>query len=426
MFRSTCLFALVLACAGRPLDAQAARAPTQRLTVFLDCRTWCDSDFARTEITYVDWVRDRVVADVHLLLTAEDAAAGGRAMTLAFIGQRVMAGRGDTLHVLLDATMTDDDRRRAVVKMMSLGLLQFVARTTAARSLQLRVETPAADAPAAAGARRDPWNFWVFQLGLNGAMRQERLFTNKDVYSDLTASRTTEDWKVEVELSLRYDDVRATVEDVDSTGAVVSQEVFTNLQRNWEVNSLVVRSLSAHWSAGLRTGVESNTYRNQRQRTRVASALEYDLFPYSESTRRRLTAQYGVGYDVFRYREETIFDRMAETLPMQYLQLRYRTRQPWGSTHLRVEHRNYLNDASKRNTEVRGDVDVRLFRGFGLRAGGGYSWIRDQLYLAKGTQETADVLLRRRALLTGFESHAYVGLSYTFGSIYNNVVNSRF
>ena len=37
-----------------------------------------------------------------------------------------------------------------------------------------------------------------------------------------------------------------------------------------------------------------------------------------------------------------------------------------------------------------------------------------------------DVLLRRRALLTGFQYFTHFGVSYTFGSIYNNVVNPRF
>ena len=58
--------------------------------------------------------------------------------------------------------------------------------------------------------------------------------------------------------------------------------------------------------------------------------------------------------------------------------------------------------------------------------GANYNWIRDQIYLPKGEQNQADVLLRRRALQTGFEYELFGGLSYTFGSIFNNVVNPRF
>jgi hypothetical protein len=58
--------------------------------------------------------------------------------------------------------------------------------------------------------------------------------------------------------------------------------------------------------------------------------------------------------------------------------------------------------------------------------GGGYNWIRDQLYVPKGGGDQIDVLLRRRALLTGYEYFGHFGVSYTFGSIFNNVVNPRF
>ena len=414
--------ALGRAATAQVVDSARAAAP---IAVFLDCRTSCDDDLARTEITYVDWVRDRAVADVHLLITGEEAGAGGRAVTLAFIGQGRMAGRGDTLGVTLDPTTTEDEQRREIVRTMALGLVRFVAHTPAARLLRVTALAPERERPIAQ-RRRDRWNAWVFEVGLGGSTERERLFTSNSLSTDFSARRVTDQWKTELELDLRYDDDRATVESYDDAGNVVGQETFTNLQRNWELSSLVVRSVSPHWSLGVRAGIESDTYRNQRQSIRLTPAIEYNVFPYSQSTRRELTVQYGAGYDVFKYREVTIFDRLQETLPVHYVEVRYRTRQPWGSTDLSAEHRNYITDASKRNTEINGSLDVRIARGLSVELGGGYEWIRDQLYLEKGQENTADVLLRRRALLTGFQSHLFVGLSYTFGSIYNNVVNSRF
>jgi len=37
-----------------------------------------------------------------------------------------------------------------------------------------------------------------------------------------------------------------------------------------------------------------------------------------------------------------------------------------------------------------------------------------------------EILLRRRELETSYYYYFSIGLSYTFGSIYNNVVNPRF
>ena len=106
--------------------------------------------------------------------------------------------------------------------------------------------------------------------------------------------------------------------------------------------------------------------------------------------------------------------------------MNYETRQPWGSASVSIQHNNYLSDASKRRTELDGGLNVRLFRGFRVNVGGSYNWIRDQLYIPKGGSDQVDVLLRRRALLTGFEYGMHFGVNYTFGSIFNNVVNPRF
>ena len=78
----------------------------------------------------MNWVRDRTVADVHVLVTSQDMPAGGEAFTFAFLGQRTFAGRGDTLLYNTNATTTDDEERRGLTRTLALGLVPFVARTT--------------------------------------------------------------------------------------------------------------------------------------------------------------------------------------------------------------------------------------------------------------------------------------------------------
>lgn len=57
----------------------------ERLAIFLDCG-FCDEDFIRQEMAYVDYVRDREVADVHVLVTQQNTGAGGEAQTFDLIG----------------------------------------------------------------------------------------------------------------------------------------------------------------------------------------------------------------------------------------------------------------------------------------------------------------------------------------------------
>ncbi|MFH1686770.1 MAG: hypothetical protein ABIE70_04525 [bacterium] len=46
--------------------------------------------------------------------------------------------------------------------------------------------------------------------------------------------------------------------------------------------------------------------------------------------------------------------------------------------------------------------------------------------MRKGEASDEDVLLRRHELATSYDYYMSVGISYTFGSIYNDVVNARF
>jgi hypothetical protein len=71
-------------------------------------------------------------------------------------------------------------------------------------------------------------------------------------------------------------------------------------------------------------------------------------------------------------------------------------------------------------------VNARLFKGFSLNMFGSVSLLRDQLYLAKGGATDEEILLQRRQLSTSYSYFAGVGITYTFGSIFNNVVNPRF
>jgi hypothetical protein len=54
------------------------------------------------------------------------------------------------------------------------------------------------------------------------------------------------------------------------------------------------------------------------------------------------------------------------------------------------------------------------------------NWIHDQLYLpAQGATE-AEILLNQKQLASQYKVKLNLGLTYSFGSIYNNVINTRF
>jgi hypothetical protein len=67
-----------------------------------------------------------------------------------------------------------------------------------------------------------------------------------------------------------------------------------------------------------------------------------------------------------------------------------------------------------------------LFNGLSLRLSGGVAHINDQYNLKKGDISEAERLLRLTELATKYRIDGGVEITYTFGSIYNNVVNPRF
>jgi hypothetical protein len=159
---------------------------------------------------------------------------------------------------------------------------------------------------------------------------------------------------------------------------------------------------------------------------RIAPAVEYNFFPYSESTRRQLTARYSVGPAWYDYSEMTVFERTEEARVQQMLQVGVVARQPWGSIDVGAAAGSFLDDFAQNRFQLGGGVELNLFRGFSLQLNGSYDRLRDQIYLAAGEATEEDLLLRRRQLATGFQYFASVGLSYTFGSKISPVVNPRF
>jgi hypothetical protein len=394
------------------------QSPAERpLRLFVDCpNVSCDTEYFRTEITFVDHVRDRRDADVHVLVTGDDTGGGGREYTFAFIGLGRFDKVNQTLRAVSKSTDTDDERRRIMVATLKLGLVRYVAETPAGRDLQVTYRLPAAAGGATAPAR-DPWNYWVFNANLQGGANGEASQTSVRLSGGLSANRVTREWKVLTSASASYSESDYTFAEGDT---------YTSLSRGLYGSALLVNSLGEHWGAGGQVWFSSSTYSNYEAAVRVAPAVEYNVFPYSESTRRQLTFNYSIGLTRANYFETTLYGKDEESLVDHALNVTLDLRQPWGTTSTSVEFSQYLHDLSKNRLVVYGEMDVRLFKGFSLMAWGTVSRIRDQLNLPAGAATQEEVLVRQRQLATSYSYYMSMGITYRFGSIFNNVVNARF
>lgn len=390
-----------------------------RLHVFLDCQTHgCSQQEFRTEITFVDWVRDRTVADVHLILTSQSAGAGTQ-FVFDFVGLGEFEGFDLRLQQTVSDTDTRDEELEALVRTLKGGLVPYVAQRGYLSALEITEieEGAAASAEPQQVPVDDPWNLWVFSVGTNFQADGEESQNSYQVGGRLSASRTTPEWKINIGLDGEHEYERFDLS--DST-------TYTNTTDDWEFDVLAVRSLTRHWSAGTVMEVNTSTSLNRKVGGRAAAALEWNLYPYIEANRRQLILHYQLGFSRVEYEDTTIFDKTEETLYDHRLAAVYDTRQPWGNVSFSAEASNLLTDWSKYRLEFRTRTNIRLFRGFDMDIEGRYELIRDQVYLPREGSSDEDILRQRRQLATGFEYGLELGFNFRFGSIFNSVVNNRF
>lgn len=401
----------------QPAAAQpaAARPAGAAVRVFLDCSFYCDQNYLRQEITVVDYMRDRSDADVHVLVTTQSTGGGGTEFTIRFIGLGRFAGVDQGLKYVAPQAATPDETRKGIADVLKQGLVRYVSET--AMASQIRVTfAPAAvngDRPA---VRRDPWNLWVFRTNVGGSFNGEQSNRSRSLRGSASANRTTDAWRVSLSASTNYRENSFQLETA----------LFRSVNRNSDASALVVKSLTQHWSAGMMGSVGSSTFLNYDMRTRVAPGLEYNFFPYSQSTRRMLTLQYTVGVDRHDYKAETIYGKTKETLIDHRFETGLSLRQPWGTASGSVDVSQYLTAPGKYSVSAFGSANVRLFKGFSFNVYTNLSRTRDQIYLPRGTATTEEILVRQRQLATGYRYFVNFGLSYSFGSIFNNIVNPRF
>ncbi len=150
---------------------------------------------------------------------------------------------------------------------------------------------------------------------------------------------------------------------------------------------------------------------------RFAPGIEFNVFPYSELSRRSLTFSYEVGMSAVDYEEETIFGKTEETLPEQVVIATFDVEQPWGDSRIRANYNAYLNDLEKYSASVFGDLSFRVIRGLSLNVSASTSLVRNQLYLTREDLTDEEILLERRQLATDSRYRISFGFSYTFGSI---------
>ncbi len=407
------VFILFILLFSKPVFSQNNQDLNGHVSFFLDCYD-CDFTFVRQELSFVTFVRDPKLAQVHILSSESRTGSGGRKYVLNFIGNGEIGNHHFEFEYYAGQSETDDETRRGLLQLLKAGILQYYSIAGILNTVEINLSPN--DSKIAPIQLTDPWRFWI--ISIEGGTRFEKE-ANQNEFSyntEIEVEKVTESWKTRFEME--YDADR---ENYFDDGIKIS-----NHQNSAGISGDYIKSLTPRWSAGTFTGYSSETYLNIKNRVYANAGIEYNIFPWDISNRKVFTFRYLAGASWYDYNEKTIYDKLNENLYHQSLSLNLEMLQPWGNIDVRLEGRHFFHDVSKNRLTFDSDFSIRLTKALSVYWEFQAEMVHDQLYLPLGDASREDLLLRRRKLATDYEFRGEMGFRLTFGSIYSNIVNERF
>ncbi len=387
---------------------------SEDLRIFIDCDR-CDNEYLRQNLGNVQFVRDQNLAEVHLFFTTQRNGSGGNEFVIDFIGKEGFQDLKDRLSFNTNATMTNDEIRNLTLRYIKLGLVRYWTKSGKIDAITINVKQNT-ETEQEEGEVDDPWNFWVFRLGANGFFDGQETNSSSRINLSVSARRVTD--KNKFSFFARFNENRSVF--------TFDGEDIINTTNSRFVGISDAISLTEHWSLGGFANIRTSVFGNIDFSWRARPGIEYNFFKYSESAKKQLTLSYRNGILFNDYTELTVFGETSEYLWEHELSLGASINQKWGSLSGEIAFEQFLQDLPLNALNFNLNANVRLFKGFNFNVSGGYSITRNQVNLEAGDVSLEDLLLQQQQLQSGFNFFASVGFNYTFGSIYNTIVNPRF
>lgn len=394
-----------------------AQPDSTRLKIFYDC-DYCDVTFIKQNLGLVEFVRDRKYSDVHILITTQRNGSGGDLYTLQFMGQNKFHNLSDTLSYSTNPSMTSDDRRKKQLKYIEFGLMRYFLEMEIYDKINLTyVESELGENNDDVD---DPWNYWVFRVGANGWFNGQQSSSNSNIGANLSGRRVTD--KNKFNLWANVNQNRSSVKLLDSAGTVLK-----SFQQNMNLYMSDVVTINKNWSAGIFTDVKNSIYKNYNISTGLRAGIEYNIFPYSESASKQALVYYTVGPRLNDYIDTTVYNKKNEILFEHSLLVGTSITQKWGNLRGSIKYQNYLHDFNLNSIDFDLNFDIRLFKGLSWNTNGRYSILHNQINLIKPVNISAEeAIFQQKQQESGFDYWFSTGVNYSFGSIYNTIVNPRF
>ena len=387
-----------------------AYSQTDKIKVFLSCN--CDDSYIKQNTLLLDYVRDRTLSDIEVFVFDISNASGGRNFTFEYKGKNDFQNKENKISTNITQNLTFNEAREVLLKTYKMGMVHFLQNTV----FQNRVDVSfndQMDIPQEMSF--DQWRNWVFEISGSFNFENEESINEEEYNVGFDIDRVTEMWRVR-----SYFRQRRAVKFFSG-----DEENFTSERNSTYFSGSLVKSISDHFSTGIFGSYQKDTFRNYKSFFNFSPALEYNFIPYNEVLTREITLAYKLGYNFYEYLEETLYGFLDQKMFNQSLTLNLRFREKWGSIYSYMVASQFLDQPDQNRLTLNNNINLRIVRGLSLRISGSFQLIRDQINLPKGEASIEDLLLRQRQISTNYQNRISMGLSYTFGSIFNNIVNTR-
>lgn len=407
--RFTTFFFLVL-CFGQVLSQ---KTDTQELIkVRVDCRG-CNNNFIRQNIRSVSHVRDQALADVYVLINQTFTPAS-RLFNISLQGLNEFEGINNHFEHPITRTQTSQEQNEELVHVLRIALAPYLLhRMSDALTLEIASDSGKSHTPE---EEVDKWRNWIFSIAGRFNLNEQDTRKQSSVTLRFDGDKVTENWRVRLDGRFRRNILKISEE---------GQEPFSSRVENEFIGGSVVKSLSNHWSAGVFSSFFSNTADNLNSRVNTSLALEYNFFDYQEVLTREMTIAYRVGMNWQEYQDPTIFDRLEDSFGSQSLAIEIRFRRNWGNFFSTIRGSHFLHNFKRNRLSIDNSASVRVWKGLTVQLNAEFNIIRDQINLPKGEASLEDVILQQRAIAKSYDLFVGTGINYTFGSIFNNILNTR-
>ncbi len=400
-----------------PILVFAQKSTTEKVKIYLDCSWSCDYDFLQREMSYVDFYRDAKTANLHIIVKGERSSTGGEIVTFRFIGIEEFKGVENTLLLDVPPNTSDNDERLLYLEMLKKGIYAYIIRTSDKDNVSISFgETDKEDVKK---EEKDKWNNWAFRTSIGGYFSGQESYSNSNSYVSLSANRITEESKFTSSFYINSSISKYKFE-TDPDVTVENKSKYANMT--------YVKSKGEHFSIGAKANYSQATFMNYDGSYKFSPCVEYNLFPYSESSEHRLSLLYGVSANHNDYTDTTVYLITSENFASHLFEFTYNNEQTWGSFNFSIRGNQILDkdDLRKYNVRISSRADWNITKGLSLNYSASINFDRAQIHLPLSSVTYEEIILRQKELESNYFYYMYFGISYTFGSMKNNVVNPRF